>query len=81
VVGAMRWGLRRWPRLPFLRSDVAAITIATLMEAADLAGLLSRLAVSVRDDATMRIKVEVGRQRLRTPPGSASGRWPPEGGG
>ncbi len=45
---------------------VAALTIAARMEAADLAGLLSRLAVSIRDDATMRIKVEVGRQRLRT---------------
>ena len=45
---------------------VAALTIAARMEAADLAGLLSRLAISIRDDATMRIKVEVGRQRLRT---------------
>ena len=45
---------------------VAALTIAARMEAADLGSLLSRLAVSIRDDATMRIKVEVGRQRLRT---------------
>jgi tight adherence protein B len=45
---------------------VAALSIAARMEAADLAALLSRLAVSIRDDATMRIKVEVGRQRLRT---------------
>ncbi len=45
---------------------VAALTIAARMEAADLGGLLSRLAVSIRDDATMRVKVEVGRQRLRT---------------
>ena len=45
---------------------VAALTIAARMEAADLGALLSRLAVSIRDDATMRIKVEVSRQRLRT---------------
>jgi tight adherence protein B len=45
---------------------VAALTIAARMEAADLGSLLSRLAVSIRDDATMRVKVEVGRQRLRT---------------
>ena len=45
---------------------VAALTIAARMEAADLGRLLSRLAVSIRDDATMRVKVEVGRQRLRT---------------
>ena len=45
---------------------MAALTIAARMEAADLGSLLSRLAVSIRDDATMRVKVEVGRQRLRT---------------
>ncbi|MFA9444428.1 type II secretion system F family protein [Egicoccus sp. AB-alg6-2] len=45
---------------------VAALTIAARMEAADLGSLLSRLAESIRDDATMRVKVEVGRQRLRT---------------
>lgn len=45
---------------------VAALTIAARMEAADLTGLLSRLAVSIRDDATMRVKVEVSRARLRT---------------
>ena len=45
---------------------VAALTIASRTEAADLTGLLSRLADSIRDDATMRVKVEVGRQRLRT---------------
>jgi tight adherence protein B len=45
---------------------VAALTIAARMEAVDLGSLLSRLAVSIRDDATMRVKVEVGRQRLRT---------------
>lgn len=45
---------------------VAALTIAARMEAADLTGLLSRLAVSIRDDATMRVKVETSRARLRT---------------
>lgn len=45
---------------------VAALTIAARMEAADLTGLLSRLAVSIRDDATMRVKIEVSRARLRT---------------
>lgn len=45
---------------------VAALTIAARMEAAELGSLLSRLAVSIRDDATMRVEVEVGRQRLRT---------------
>ena len=45
---------------------VAALTIAAKMEAADLGSLLSRLAVSIRDAATMRVKIEVGRQRLRT---------------
>lgn len=45
---------------------VAALTIAARMEAADLTGLLSRLAVSIRDDATMRVKIEVSRSRLRT---------------
>lgn len=45
---------------------VAALTIAARMEAADLTGLLSRLAESIRDDATMRVKVETSRARLRT---------------
>lgn len=45
---------------------VAALTIAARMEAADLGGVLSRLAVSIRDDATMRVKVETGRAKLRT---------------
>jgi tight adherence protein B len=45
---------------------VAALTIAARMEAADLGGVLSRLAVSIRDDATMRVKVESGRAKLRT---------------
>ncbi len=45
---------------------VAALTIAARLEAADLTGLLGRLAVSIRQDATMRVKVEVSRARLRT---------------
>lgn len=45
---------------------VAALTIAARVEASDLTGLLSRLAAAIRDDATMRIKVEVARARLRT---------------
>jgi tight adherence protein B len=45
---------------------VAALTIAARMEAADLTALLSRLAVSIRDDATMRTKIEASRARLRT---------------
>jgi Flp pilus assembly protein TadB len=45
---------------------VAALSIAARMEAADLTGLLSRLAESIRDDATMRVKVETSRARLRT---------------
>lgn len=45
---------------------VAALTIAARMEAADLGGVLSRLAISIRDDATMRVKVETGRAKLRT---------------
>lgn len=45
---------------------VAALVIASRMEAADLSGLLSRLAVASRDEARMRIRVEVGRTRVRT---------------
>lgn len=45
---------------------VAALTIAARMEASDLAGLLSRLADSIRGDARMRVRVEVGRARVRT---------------
>jgi hypothetical protein len=45
---------------------VAALAIATRMEASDLSGLLSRLAEAARGEARMRIRVEVGRARVRT---------------
>lgn len=45
---------------------VAALTIAARMEASDLSGLLSRLADSIRGEARMRIRIEVGRSRVRT---------------
>lgn len=45
---------------------VAALVIASRMEAADLSGLLSRLADATRGEARMRIRVEVGRTRVRT---------------
>ncbi len=45
---------------------VAALTIAARMEASDLTGLLSRLSESIRGEARMRIRVEVGRTRVRT---------------
>jgi Flp pilus assembly protein TadB len=45
---------------------VAALSIAARMEASDLTGLLSRLAESIRGEARMRVRVEVGRTRVRT---------------
>lgn len=45
---------------------VAALVIAARMEAADLSGLLSRLAEAIRGEARMRIRVEVGRTSVRT---------------
>lgn len=45
---------------------VAALVIASRMEASDLSGLLSRLADASRGEARMRIRVEVGRTRVRT---------------
>lgn len=45
---------------------VAALVIASRLEASDLSGLLSRLADATRGDARMRIRVEVGRTRVRT---------------
>lgn len=45
---------------------VVALTIAARMEASDLSGLLTRLAESIRGEARMRIRVEVGRARVRT---------------
>lgn len=45
---------------------VASLVLAARMEVSDLSGLLSRLADAIRDDARMRIRVEVGRTRIRT---------------
>lgn len=45
---------------------VTALVIASRMEASDLSGLLSRLAEATRGEARMRIRVEVGRTRVRT---------------
>lgn len=45
---------------------VAALVMAAQMEASDLSGLLSRLAEATRGEARMRIRVEVGRTKVRT---------------
>ena len=45
---------------------VAALVIASRLEASDLSSLLSRLAEATRGEARMRIRVEVGRTRVRT---------------
>jgi tight adherence protein B len=45
---------------------VAALQLAARMEVADLTSLLSRLAEAIRDDARMRIRIDVGRTRIRT---------------
>jgi tight adherence protein B len=45
---------------------VASLVIAARMEASDLSSLLSRLADATRGEARMRIRVEVGRTRVRT---------------
>lgn len=45
---------------------VTALVLASEMEASDLSGLLSRLAEATRGEARMRIRVEVGRSRVRT---------------
>ena len=45
---------------------VAALVIAARMEASDLSSLLSRLSEAIRGEARMRIRVEVGRTRVRT---------------
>jgi Flp pilus assembly protein TadB len=45
---------------------VASLVIAARTEASDLSSLLSRLADAIRDDARMRVRVEVGRTRVRT---------------
>jgi Flp pilus assembly protein TadB len=45
---------------------IAALTNATRMEARELGPLLSRLAESIRADVRMRLRVDVGRARIRT---------------
>ncbi len=45
---------------------VTALVTATRLEASDLSGLLTRLAEATRGEARMRIRVEVGRTRVRT---------------
>lgn len=45
---------------------VAALTNAVRMETRELGPLLSRLAESIRADVRMRLRVEVGRARIRT---------------
>jgi Flp pilus assembly protein TadB len=45
---------------------VAALVIASRLEASDLSSLLSRLADAARGEARMRIRVDVGRTRVRT---------------
>ena len=45
---------------------VAALANAARMESRDLGALLSRLAESIRGDVRMRLRVEVGRARIRT---------------
>jgi tight adherence protein B len=45
---------------------VAALAAAGRLEARDLGGLLTRLAEAIRGDVRMRIRVEVGRARIRT---------------
>jgi hypothetical protein len=44
----------------------AALAAAGRLEARDLGGLLARLAEAIRGDVRMRIRVEVGRARIRT---------------
>jgi hypothetical protein len=45
---------------------VAALVIGARLEASDLSGLLTRLAEATRGEARMRIRVEVGRTKVRT---------------
>lgn len=45
---------------------VAALVTASRLEASDLSSLLTRLAEATRGEARMRIRVEVGRTRVRT---------------
>ncbi len=45
---------------------VAALAAAGRLEARDLGSLLARLAEAIRGDVRMRVRVEVGRARIRT---------------
>jgi hypothetical protein len=45
---------------------VAALAAAGRLEARDLGGLLGRLAEAIRADTQMRVRVEMGRTRIRT---------------
>lgn len=45
---------------------VASLAAAARLEARDLGGLLARLAEAIRGDVRMRVRVEVGRTRIRT---------------
>ncbi len=45
---------------------VAGLLAATELDAGRLVPLLSRLAASIRDEARMRVRIEVGRARVRT---------------
>jgi hypothetical protein len=45
---------------------VAALAAAGRLEARDLGGLLGRLAEAIRADTQMRVRVEIGRARIRT---------------
>ena len=45
---------------------MASLANAARMEARELGPLLSRLAESIRGDVRMRLRVEVGRTRIRT---------------
>lgn len=70
--------LRHWPlddALTALAADldhpsadllVAALAAAARLEARDLGDLLARLAEAIRGDVRMRVRVEVGRARIRT---------------
>ncbi len=45
---------------------VASLAAAARLEARDLGGLLARLAEAIRGDVRMRMRIEVGRARIRT---------------
>lgn len=81
IAGDLHWFARRAPRSdlgaalaelgermhhPSADMVVAGLLSATELEAGRLVSLLSRLASSIRDEAQMRVRVEVGRARIRT---------------